>query len=47
MSKISFAEWSIDFAMDGEREKPRMKDATNELTSLISSLNIRSEKNAY
>ena len=48
MSKILLADWSVDFAMDRESEKSRMKEeATNELTSHISSLNIGSEGNAY
>ena len=35
---------SIDFAIDHAHEKSRMKEATNELASLISSLNLESEK---
>ena len=31
-----------DSTMDGEREKSRMKEATNESASLISSLNLGS-----
>jgi hypothetical protein len=42
MSKILHADWSVDFAMDGEREKLRMKESTNDLVSLISSLNLGS-----
>ena len=34
----------VDFAMDDECEKSRMKEATNELASLISSLNLESEE---
>jgi hypothetical protein len=41
--KILLAGWSVDVAIDHEREKWRMKERTNELTSLISSLNIGSE----
>ena len=44
MSKILLADWSANFAMDDEREKLRMKEATNELASLISSLNLGSEE---
>ena len=44
MSKILLADWSVNFAMDDEREKLRMKEATNELASLISSLNLGSEE---
>ena len=36
--------WSVDFAMDHERENMRMKEATNELTSHISSLNLGREE---
>ena len=43
MSKILFAGWSVDVAMDHEREKWRMKEQTHKLTSLISSLNLGSE----
>ena len=38
MSKILLADWSANVAMDGEREKSRMNEATNELESFISSL---------
>ena len=39
-----FQVWSADFAMDHEREKSRMKEATHELTCFISSLNLGSEE---
>ena len=41
MSKILHANWNADFAMDDEHAKPRMKETTNELASLISSWNLR------
>ncbi len=44
MSKTLLVYWSVDFAMDDKREKLRMKEATNELASLISSLNLGSEE---
>ena len=44
MSKTSLAHWSVNFAMDHECEKLRMKKATNELASLVSSLNLGSEE---
>lgn len=42
MSKISLGDWIGDFAMD-EHEKSRLKGTTNELASLISSLNLQNE----
>ena len=44
MSKILPIDWSANFAMNDKREKSRMKEATNELASLISSRNIGSEE---
>jgi hypothetical protein len=44
MFKILFADWSANFAMDDECKKLRMKEATNELASLVSSLNLGSEE---
>jgi hypothetical protein len=44
MSKISHANWSVDFAMDDEHAKSRMKEVTNELASLFSSLNLGVKK---
>ena len=44
MSKILHVDWSVDFSMDGEHEKTRMKEAANELVRLISSLNLGSEE---
>ena len=44
MSKILPKDWSADFAMDGEHEKSRMKEATSELASFISSLNLGSKE---
>ena len=44
MSKILPLDWSVDLAMHGEHEKSRMKEATIELASLISSLNLGSEE---
>ena len=44
MSKIFLADWSADFAMDHECQNSRIKEATNDLASLISSLNLRSEE---
>ena len=43
MSKISLADWSVEFAMDDECKKSRMKYAKNILASLISALNLGSE----
>jgi hypothetical protein len=43
MSKILHVNWSVDFDMDGEREKSRMKRSNNKLVSLVSSLNLGSE----
>ena len=34
----------VDFGMDHEREKLRMKEVANELASLISSLNLGSKE---
>ena len=42
VSKILPIEWSTNFAMD-EHEKLRMNDTSNQLASLISSLNLGSE----
>jgi hypothetical protein len=42
MSKIFLAYWSADFAMDDEHDKLRVKEATNKLASLISSLDLGS-----
>ena len=42
MSKIILAYQSVNFAVDDECEKSRMKEATNELASLISSFNLGS-----
>ena len=36
--------WSVNFAMDDEREKLKMKEVENELASLISSLKLGSEE---
>ena len=44
MSKILLTDWSVDFAKDDESETSRMKEATNDLTNLISSLNLGSEE---
>ena len=44
MSKISLAYWSAHLAIDGEHEKSRMKETTNELASLLSSLILGSEE---
>ena len=46
MSKILPMDWNVDFAMDDERENERMKEATNEMASLFSPLNIGSEEYA-
>ena len=35
--------WSANFAMNDEHENLRMKEATNEPASLISSLNLESQ----
>ena len=43
MSKILLANSGADFGMDDECEKSRKKEATNNLASLISSLNFGSE----
>lgn len=43
MSKILFVDLSADFTMDDEHGKSRMKEATNNLASLISSLTIENE----
>jgi hypothetical protein len=43
MSMTLLADQSADVAMDDECEKSRMKEATNEFASLISSLNLGSE----
>jgi hypothetical protein len=37
MSKILPADWSADIAMDGEQEKSRINEATNDLESFIPS----------
>ena len=44
MSKTLHVDWSANFAMHGEHEKSRMKEAANELVSLISSLNLGSKE---
>ena len=44
MSKVWLADWSANFAMDDECEMLRMKEPTNELASLICSLNVGSEE---
>ena len=44
MPNILPTDWSVDFSMDGEREKLRMNEATNKLASFISSLNLGSEE---
>ena len=44
MSKFLLAYSSVDFAMDDEHEKLRVKEATNELASLNSSLSLGSEE---
>ena len=44
MSKILPIDWSADFAKDGEHEKSRMKEATNESASFIYSLNLGSKE---
>ena len=44
MSKILLLDWSANFAMDDEREKSKMKEATNELASHVSFLNCGSEE---
>ena len=44
MFKILLLDWSADFGMNHERGKLRMKEAINELASLISSLNLGSEE---
>ena len=44
MSKILLADLSVNFAMDHEHETLRMKETTNKLVSLNSSLNFGSEE---
>ena len=44
MSKIVLMNWSADFAMDVKCAKLRMKEATNELISHISSLYLGVEE---
>ena len=44
MSKSLHVDQSGDFAMDNELQKSTMKETTNELESLISSLNLGSEE---
>ena len=44
MSKILLADWSANFAIDHEHEKLRVKEKSNESTSLNSSLNLGSEE---
>ena len=44
MSKILLANWSTDFPMAHECEKLRMKEATNDLETLISSLSREIDK---
>ena len=44
MCKVLLADWSANFAIYEEHEKSRMKEATNKLASLISSLNMWSEE---
>ena len=44
MSKISHENWSVDFAMDDEHVNSRIKEATNEMASLFSSLNLGVKK---
>ena len=44
MFKILLANSSANFAIDDERKKLRMKEATFELASLISSSNLGSEE---
>ena len=41
------AHWSVNFAMDDEREKSKMKETTNELANLIFSLNLNKRRNSY
>jgi hypothetical protein len=36
--------WTVDFAMDDEGKRSRMKESTSELSSLISSLKLGSEE---
>ena len=38
------ANWNTIFSMDDEREKLRMKEAANDLASIVSSLNLGSEE---
>jgi hypothetical protein len=42
MSKTLHVGWSANFSMDDEHEKLRVKEATNEVVSLVSSLNLGS-----
>ena len=44
MSKILTTNWNVDFAIHDEPEKSRMKEATNESASLVSSLNLGNEE---
>jgi hypothetical protein len=44
MSKILLADLSVNFAMDHEHEKLRMKGTTNKLVRFISSLNFGSKE---
>ena len=44
MSKFLLVDKSVDIAMDHKREKSRMKEATIELASLISPLNLGCEE---
>ena len=44
MSKILLVYQGANFDMNDEREKLRMKEAANELASLISSLKLGSEE---
>ena len=47
MYKVLLRDWSVDFAMDDESEKSRIKETTNALASfffLLESWNLGSEK---
>ena len=44
MSKILLVDWSANFSIDHEHEKLRVKEESNESTSLNSSLNHGSEE---
>ena len=44
MSKNLYVDWSAHFAMNDERGKSRMNEATIQLLSLISYLNLGSEE---